>query len=244
MHRYTPLLAFLLLPNMLFKSFGKLCFAATDILVAWLMLRHLSAKTTQALAHHDLKQPAVAQRLQIWTLAAWLFNPYTATISTRGNGDALVTLMQISLLMLMKGRARTYSTRPNYNDDKVPTVSEAETGGSTVDPAKTAGENANGLGACTYCVHDSPADADSSANARLNLAGVSADDWDKQNSLECVGSDDGVWTVSDTVDALLAGCLFGLLVHWRVFPLIYGPSLVLYIWEIAPTVCSFPVLPF
>jgi hypothetical protein len=35
----------------------------------------------------------------------------------------------------------------------------------------------------------------------------------------------------------LAGAVYGLLVHWRVFPVVYGPSLVLFFWSSSRKVC-------
>lgn len=49
------------------------------------------------------------------------------------------------------------------------------------------------------------------------------------------------WTGSDTGDHLVAGALFGLFVHWRVFPVIYGPSLVCCIWHKTAQVCAWLV---
>lgn len=40
------------------------------------------------------------------SLAVWLFNPFTATISSRGSGEALVTVMLLLILLqLFKGVA-------------------------------------------------------------------------------------------------------------------------------------------
>lgn len=34
-----------------------------------------------------------------------------------------------------------------------------------------------------------------------------------------------------------AGAVYGLLVHWRVFPVVYGPSLILFFWNTSRKVC-------
>lgn len=48
-----------------------------------------------------LRRRGAALRLQRWGAALWLFSPLTATISTRGNGEALVTCMLLGLLLAL-----------------------------------------------------------------------------------------------------------------------------------------------
>jgi hypothetical protein len=40
-------------------------------------------------------------RMVAMCLAAWLFNPFTATISTRGNADALTTAILLQMLLFL-----------------------------------------------------------------------------------------------------------------------------------------------
>ncbi|KAK9832107.1 hypothetical protein WJX81_007738 [Elliptochloris bilobata] len=84
-YRYTPFLAVVLIPIALFKPWGKLVFSAADLLVAWLIQR--------LLRDDDLPKRTVSV-----SMAAWLFNPFTATISTRGNSESLVAAMLLLLL--------------------------------------------------------------------------------------------------------------------------------------------------
>lgn len=48
-----------------------------------------------------LRRRGAPQRLQRWGVALWLFSPFTATISTRGNGEAVVTCMLLGLLLAL-----------------------------------------------------------------------------------------------------------------------------------------------
>lgn len=153
-HRYTPLLALLALPNLwLHAACGKVIFAAADLGAAVLIRTHVlsgggSSGRTSAARHREAALAA----------ALWLFNPYTATISTRGSGDAIVVLLQLLVLVLLQSPA------------------------------------APGL-----------------APSRLPLRKLAA-----------------------------GGAVFGLLVHWRLFPVVYGPSLVAHlahrarqVWRVA-----------
>jgi GPI mannosyltransferase 1 subunit M len=89
-YRYTPLLAMLLLPNITIqKEFGKVLFLTADLLVAWLIWRLLGARGL------------LAPRQRALCVSVWLFNPLTATISARGNGEALVTCMMLGTLALL-----------------------------------------------------------------------------------------------------------------------------------------------
>ncbi|KAF6253603.1 PIG-M-domain-containing protein [Scenedesmus sp. NREL 46B-D3] len=95
-YRYSPLLAYLLLPNVLLcRVWGKLLFAGADILAAWQIWRI-----------GQLQQ--VSQPRCFWSIVLWLYNPFTATISTRGSCDSLATVILLAvLLLLMQGQRLT-----------------------------------------------------------------------------------------------------------------------------------------
>ncbi|KAF9621758.1 hypothetical protein IFM89_027612 [Coptis chinensis] len=76
-YRYSPLLAFILLPNsFIHASWGKLLFSASDLLVG-LFIRII------------LKLRGVPENLCLISMGVWLFNPFTFTIGTRGNCKVL-----------------------------------------------------------------------------------------------------------------------------------------------------------
>ncbi|KXZ51747.1 hypothetical protein GPECTOR_11g193 [Gonium pectorale] len=92
-YRYSPLLAYLVLPNIwVHPAFGKVLFSAADLVAA-------------AVLSYLLRRTAAPARIRTAALAAWLFNPYTATISTRGSCDVLSVLLLLALLVcLLHGR--------------------------------------------------------------------------------------------------------------------------------------------
>ncbi|KNC48673.1 coiled-coil and C2 domain-containing protein 2A [Thecamonas trahens ATCC 50062] len=91
-YRYTPLLAWLLVPNVTcFALWGKLVFVAADMLVAWLLAATLAA----AGCPEPARAPAVA---------AWILNPIVAAISTRGSAEALIVLPVIATVAALAAR--------------------------------------------------------------------------------------------------------------------------------------------
>ncbi|NWS47068.1 PIGM mannosyltransferase, partial [Probosciger aterrimus] len=90
-YRYTPLLAWVLTPNVyLAEVFGKLIFVAGDLaaaVVAYWALRRRGATPGQACG---------------CCAAAWLFNPLPMAISSRGNAEALVALLVLATLYLVE----------------------------------------------------------------------------------------------------------------------------------------------
>ncbi|ONK65742.1 uncharacterized protein A4U43_C06F460 [Asparagus officinalis] len=93
-YRYSPLLAFLLVPNSLIhRSWGKFLFSSADLLVGFFVDAILQLR-------------GVPENLRLRSVAAWLFNPFTFTIGTRGNCEPLVcaTILWI-ILCLMNGKA-------------------------------------------------------------------------------------------------------------------------------------------
>ena len=94
-YRYTPLLAWLLLPttwdtkaipNHVWFDFGKALFAAGDIVTGWLIMRILI----------ETKKMSTESALKYASL--WLLNPMVANISTRGSSEGLVAVIVITLL--------------------------------------------------------------------------------------------------------------------------------------------------
>lgn len=89
-YRYTPLLAWLLLPTalnpqFLFFSFGKIIFAAADVLAGWLIYVVLTNRGTDS------------QRAG-WFAGIWLVNPMVATISTRGSSEGLLGVLVVGIV--------------------------------------------------------------------------------------------------------------------------------------------------
>ncbi len=99
-YRYTPLLAFLMLPNScLHKYFGKLFFSLCDLLVAVLIYKILKAENS--ILHKENKGKSSLlddKQLQNFVLV-WLFNPLTLTISTRGNAESFQACLVLGALL-------------------------------------------------------------------------------------------------------------------------------------------------
>ena len=92
-YRYTPLLAFMLVPNhLLFFSFGKVLFILCDLLVGLII-------------NEILRLKGVKRHSRLLSVSVWLLNPLTATVSARGNAESfLAVLVLLSLLCLLRGR--------------------------------------------------------------------------------------------------------------------------------------------
>ncbi|KAL5238311.1 hypothetical protein ACI65C_005721 [Semiaphis heraclei] len=88
-YRYTPLIAMLLIPNILLHNcWGKLLFSAFDLAIA-IIIRKLVSKS-----HPDFSNICAY---------LWLYNPLSIVISTRGNADSISCfLVLITLLAHIK----------------------------------------------------------------------------------------------------------------------------------------------
>lgn len=95
-YRYTPLLAWLLLPTtwggdggmarLFWFSSGKVLFALADLVAGRLL--------ESVLLRSEHMTPAMARRLA----SIWLLNPMVATISTRGSSEGLLGVLVAALL--------------------------------------------------------------------------------------------------------------------------------------------------
>ncbi|KAL2163622.1 hypothetical protein VTH06DRAFT_5680 [Thermothelomyces fergusii] len=99
-YRYTPILAWLLLPTAhttgnrlvdaaLFSS-GKVLFATADLVAGWLLERVLAKSMDGASARKFA--------------AIWLLNPMVATISTRGSSEGILGALVMALLSAVLAR--------------------------------------------------------------------------------------------------------------------------------------------
>ncbi|XP_014499476.2 GPI mannosyltransferase 1-like, partial [Vigna radiata var. radiata] len=91
-YRYSPLLAFLLIPNsFIHRSWGKFLFSASDILVGYFI-------------YYILKLRKAPENMCNISVMAWLFNPFTFTIGTRGNCEPIVCAVILWIMIcLLKG---------------------------------------------------------------------------------------------------------------------------------------------
>jgi len=94
-YRYSPLLAMLLVPNeWLHMSWGKWLFVGGDGIVAVLIYWITSERSRKK-----------AGLSATTCVALWLYNPFTASISTRGSCESITCAMVLGVIwMLMKGQ--------------------------------------------------------------------------------------------------------------------------------------------
>jgi phosphatidylinositol glycan class M len=96
-YRYTPLLAWLLLPTTWdsipgFFSFGKALFALADVVAGWLIARVL------------VSAYGMSQSRALKYASVWLLNPMVANISTRGSSEGLLGVLVVGLLWAVLSR--------------------------------------------------------------------------------------------------------------------------------------------
>ncbi|KAJ3024147.1 pentamidine resistance factor [Thoreauomyces humboldtii] len=92
-YRYTPLLAWLVVPNVVWHpDFGKWLFCACDLLGGWFI-------------HAILCRVGCAPDRATKYTAVWLLNPFVVAISARGNSESVITVLVLGALWaLMTGR--------------------------------------------------------------------------------------------------------------------------------------------
>ncbi|XP_033755931.1 GPI mannosyltransferase 1-like [Pecten maximus] len=91
-YRYTPLLAWMLQPNVFFmQMFGKLLFILFDVMTGYLI-------------YSLLRSQGFKERLCTVCACFWLLNPLTATVSCRGNAESIMTFLVLLTLRLLQGR--------------------------------------------------------------------------------------------------------------------------------------------
>jgi len=88
-YKYTPMLAIILLPNIyLNQLFGKLLFCCFDLLVGYMQLKML-------------KSYCELYWSKVYICLFWLYNPFTMTISSRGNAEAIQIFLVVATLLFV-----------------------------------------------------------------------------------------------------------------------------------------------
>lgn len=88
-YRYTPLLAYAMLPNVLMPAFGKVLFSVLDV-------------TLGALLFTCVTTGGFSDKAALFSAASWLFNPLSVNISTRGNAESIVCTLVIASLYFLQ----------------------------------------------------------------------------------------------------------------------------------------------
>lgn len=136
-----------------------------------------------------LRRRRAPLRLQRWGVALWLFSPLTATISTRGNGEALVTCLLLGLLLALDAGAQRGSKEGAFGSACVACMAAC-------------------LLTCVWdmCISASP--------LCLELPGLILHPARLALPKTCAGH------------LVPAALLFGLAVHWRLYPIIFALPLL------------------
>jgi phosphatidylinositol glycan class M len=104
-YRYTPLLAYLLVPNILIHPFfGKLLFALADIFIGILIYKIMDFIIPPAAAASSSKSPSsvwTTRAQKILCMCIWLFNPFSIIVSTRGNAESLISLLVLGTIYFL-----------------------------------------------------------------------------------------------------------------------------------------------
>ncbi|CDR36764.1 CYFA0S01e04258g1_1 [Cyberlindnera fabianii] len=90
-YRYTPLLAWMMVPNTLYADFGKIVFVLCDLVTGYIILKCLDLAGTQGPKKTVLS-------------AIWLLNPMVVTISTRGSSESVLTVFVMLFIYLLLKR--------------------------------------------------------------------------------------------------------------------------------------------
>lgn len=88
-YRYTPLLAWLLLPTAIWRSFGKVLFCALDAAVGVLLYRLTRLEGR-------------SRRTALCCAALWWYNPLPIAVCSRGNAESLVICLVLLALYLAR----------------------------------------------------------------------------------------------------------------------------------------------
>lgn len=93
-YRYTPLLAYVVLPTQILPAAGKLLFSIADVFIGYLLFRQTAGHRLSTVS----SWPCVG-------LVCWLYNPIVVALSTRGSPECIVMLTVLAVLFAAEARS-------------------------------------------------------------------------------------------------------------------------------------------
>lgn len=92
-YRYTPILAWMMIPNLTwFSQFGKILFSSFDLLSGWLI--------------YSILPKSVDRKL--YSLI-WIYNPLNLIISTRGSAESVICTLVILVIYFLKRKQNLFA---------------------------------------------------------------------------------------------------------------------------------------
>lgn len=107
-YRYTPFLAYLLLPNLwLHPAWGKVLFVIFDLLVGFLIMKissqyKVANNTPLKIQPMNGFSSFFAASPPVLYASFWLYNPLVINCSTRGSADSLVSALVLATVLLVQ----------------------------------------------------------------------------------------------------------------------------------------------
>ncbi|KAJ1442116.1 PIG-M-domain-containing protein [Ochromonadaceae sp. CCMP2298] len=224
-YRYPPLLALLLVPNVLFSAFGKVLFCLADALMVF-EIRRFHPHPHQGLC---------------WM---WALNPMSVNLCSRGSADSITNLLVVRVLRQVCECASAWGeagaeVEAVVGAEKGADSSSGSGSGSGKGGGKGSGKGGGkGGGKGKSENGDASAGADTDAGAGVGIgtdASAGVDTGAGAGAGIGAGAGAGIGTGagaggctdrrSDGV-LLCAGIAYGLLVYLRIYPVIYFPAFV------------------
>ncbi|XP_077283712.1 phosphatidylinositol glycan anchor biosynthesis class M [Arctopsyche grandis] len=99
-YRYSPILAFLMTPNILLNSnFGKILFSLVDILVGIAIKKLVCESKMLSVPSGESVNLKILIKTASQSALFWIYNPLSIVIATRGNADTLASFLVIMSLL-------------------------------------------------------------------------------------------------------------------------------------------------
>ena len=95
-YRYTPILAFLMTPNIFFYyPFGKFLLSTIDVIVGFLIEKLLIVQNSNNKINNNNEE-------FVYNSLFYLYNPFIIVICTRGSADCIITCLVVLCLLLLE----------------------------------------------------------------------------------------------------------------------------------------------